>query len=378
MRHILLSVHFVLLAACSGEPFAAERELPDAGSADPAPAPPDEHALVPPPRMRPALGFARHASGGIAVFDRQSGKTLAQKDMAGPVLDIVWHASFERAFVVRGEPGLDACAVEALAFDGQALASVAQSEPLGGTARLHAWGDRVLAFAEEMGTSWWVYDADLKPLAPPKALFRPAAVVTAGDGELLALDASRFESDGDADAIVKLGLDGQWALDLWSFPAPGRPNSRFADATEPDSIRYVRKLATDGRFELAEIDALSPAVPSSFAQIASEAIGSLEDAVVDAERELLVTTLSGDVTGGGGKLVVLPLAAGASSTIDLGASIESSPWPSRQLARDPVSGRWLVATGAGVRAFAVAGGKLAEASGFEGSALRAPLVLADP
>lgn len=369
------------LVACSGPSVTGEHTPEDGGSSVSRDGP-NEHALVPPPPAQPvSVGFSRHFGGGLAAFDRQSGAVLATHALPGAIVDLAWHPRREQLLVVRTEGALDACAVEALRFGEGGFEPVATSEPLSGSVRVHVWGERVLAFAEEIGTSWWLLDETLQAEAPGKALFRPAGLAPAPGGDaLFGLDAHRYENGTDEDAIVRLGFTGQWQLEEWPLPAPGRPASRLADSTEPDTFWLVRKLDPGNRFELAEIDALAPVAPASFVHVTVPVTGSLQGVVVEPIEQALVATLSNDVTGGAGAVALLSLVpGGTSSAFELGAKIESSPWPARHLAWDPVTFRVLVATGSGVEAFVAAGTEaapaLAEDASFDGGELRPPLAL---
>lgn len=370
------------LVACAGEPF----ETPPGGDAGSQPTDASRALALPDSgasSVKPPVGFARHASGDIAVFDRTTGDVLKRRALEGPLLDLHWDGASQRAIAVVQSEDTESSALHAYAWDGVALERMATAEPVTGAGRAWPYRGGTLLITEEMSAVWTFFDAELVAPKLGKSLFRPAGLAASADGALIGLDANRFDGGHDQDAIVRVTHDGSWKLEVHTLAAPGRPVSRFAEATEPDTVWLVRKHTEESRYEIAEIDALAPAPPDDFRVLSVPALpGTLEGVVCEPSRDVLIATLSRDLTGGHGEVVLLPLAdGGIGTTLPLGAAIESSPWPARHLALDLATGRLLIATSTGVDAFVPTGTALAPAldadASFGGAELRAPLALAD-
>jgi hypothetical protein len=334
--------------------------------------------------VRQDYGFSAHSSGELAAFDRANGKTLARLPLEGPVIDLAWDSAHERALVVVQTPELEARLLAAVTFDGSELAVVAHSEPISGAMRVRPWAERALLLSQELATSFSLLDPKLLPIAPSKALFLPAAFARAPDPrQLYALDANRFEAGLDHDALLRLSFEGSWQLEQWLIPAPGRPGSRLAQSSDPDSLWLVRKPIDAGVFEIAELDAVSPAAPTSFRSVElTLEPSSLVSVLLEPAQRVLIATLSRDELGGGhGALALLPLVASApAALIPVDGFIESSAWPTAALAHDPETGRVLVGSSSGVHAYVASGdaaapGLILDAS-FGGAELRPPFVLA--
>jgi hypothetical protein len=383
MQQKALPLVALALVACAGDPFASPPGV-DAGAERSLDARPDAPPESGAPPVKPPIGFAQHESGGLAAFDRTTGQVLDRHALSGPLLDLAWDPGTGRALCVVQDFENESSVLQAFVWSGSAVEHVVSAEPVTGSAHVWSWRGQALLISEEMSAVWTLLDATLVAAKLGKSLFRPAGLVDAADGALIGLDANRFDEGHDHDAIVRVTHDGAWQLEAWPFPAPDRPGSRFAAASELDTAWLVRKHTNESRYEIAEIDALSPAAPTEFRVLSvPTAPGSLEGVVRIPDRDLLIATLSRDLTSGAGELVMLPLVAdGVGAAIPLGAAVASSPWPARHLALDPATERLLVATGGGIEAFAPSGApatpELAADASFSGAELRAPFALASP
>jgi hypothetical protein len=379
----------LMLAGCSGDAF---RYAPaDAGDelARPkfrSPMTPDGGSPGIPPYVADArtavrvasVAFALHTSGDVVAFDPEAGIELGRYVFGRNLVDVCWDARTGRVLIVEHDAYADGSRVHALRWGGRHFVHESSSPVLPGETRVFAASDRVFAVSEEQGVVWNVLDDDLAPVGQFEPLVRPVSLFQVGGSapsQLLALNSSAVLAGQPADEILGIAHPGSgWEITQQSYVAPSRPSARMVPG-DSASDYLLHKQSGDGTIELAR---LSTAPPDFDVVMTGAGGGELGGAVYDPERRLVVVALS---SAPAARLALVPTETGrAAALVSLDAEIPSRLWWPRDLVRDPATGRILVATANGLRAFLPEGSAAAPAlkadAGFAAPDLRGPITLA--
>jgi len=273
--------------------------------------------------------------------------------------------------------------VYALRWDGSGFVLESSSPVLPGHSRVWAARDRVYVVSEEQGVVWNVLDDDLAPVGAFEPLVRPVSLIElepAPHSRLLALDTAAHIAGYSADRLLEVAHPaGSWSVLEWSYLAPGRPSARMVAAPHTHTAFVLHKLMGEGTIELGKVSTQAPAAPDFHVVLTGAGKGSLQALVYDTEQRVVVAVLASTAAA---KLALVPTTTGrAGALVPLDAPVPGSRWWSRMLVRDGKSGRIVVATQGGLRAFSPGGSPKAPALvaevGFAAPDLRGPIALAE-
>ncbi len=401
MKWTLAPVIACLFVGCSASPTFVSAGGGASGKSRPAPSatappvhqnplrplPPSVGAFHAVPRSArsvhiASVAFALHTSGDVVAFDPITGAELGRYVFGRDLEDVCWDARTARVLIVEHDAYADGSRVHALGWDGSHFVHESSSPVLPGHTRVFAASDRVFAVSEEQGVVWNVLDDDLAPVGQFQPLVRPVSLLQvdgSASSRLLALVSSAEIAGQPADELLDIAHpDTAWNITQQSYLAPGRPSARMIPG-EPGFAYVLHKDPGEGTIQLARLSTSSPDVPPDFHVVMTGAgSGELEGAAYDPERQLVVMALSRVPVA---RLALVPTQTGrATGLASLGTGIPNRLWWPRDLVRDRASGRVLVATEEGLRAFLPAGSAAAPAlvadPGFAAPDLRGPIALA--
>lgn len=320
------------------------------------------------------IGFARVGGSSFAAFDLETGASIAEARLDGAVIDLEWDGVHSRLLVVSLIGEGEQSNVSAFELRGGDWKHVASSQEFSTATYVIASHGTVVVMSEDMGVSWSLLGPELEPLGMPKVLGRPSGIAPLSSTELVALDPNGGDANGYEDLLRRVRLEPMSEVERVGFPAMGRPASRWA-LVEPGRVAaVVRKHESKPAFEVGgvELGALLEAPSFTFRDV-PDATGALAAVSYDPARNELIALLSEG--NGPGRIARFGVHAETPTTvIGLGAPVETSPWPNRQLAFHAASDTLLVATTSGVRAFR----GTRERKEFAGSRYAAPLVIMSP
>lgn len=317
------------------------------------------------------IAFARVNLAGFAAFDLETGASIAEAELEGAVIDLAWDAVHSRLLVVSLIGEGEQSNVSAFELTGGDWKRVATSKEFSAGTYVVTSQGTVVVMSEDIGVSWSILGSSLEPLGMPEVLGRPSGVVALSSSELVALDPNGGSADGYEDLLRRVRLEPLAELERVGFPAVARPASRWA-VVEPGRVAaVVRKRDSEAAFETGGVELQGPLqAPSFLRREVPNATGTLAAVSYDPARNTLIALLSAGVLPG--KIASFGIAPEASSNvIELDAPVETTSWPSRQLALHTASDTLLVATTSGVRAFRGA----EELREFAGGRYSAPLAL---
>jgi hypothetical protein len=333
------------------------------------------------PRLGARVAFALHVSGDLVAFDPRTGRELSRFVFGRELEDVCWDARTGRVLIVEHDAYDDGSRVHAVRWTGSAFVLESSSPVLPGHSRVFAASDRVYAVSEDQGVVWNVLDDDLTPVGQFEPLVRPVSLVErvgSAHSRLLALDSSARLAGQPADQLLGVSHPaGDWQVTEQSYLAPGRPSARMV-AGQPGSTYVLHKDPGEGTIELARISTSAPAVPPAFHVVVTGAgRGALEGAAYDPERRIVAVAIARVPIA---RLALVPTETGRpTALVSLDAAIRSTRWWSRDLVRDPESGRLLVATEQGIVALSPGGTgdapSLVTDAGFTAPDLRGPIAL---
>ncbi len=315
------------------------------------------------------------------AFDPRTGTELGRDVSGWDLEDVCWDARTRRVLVAAHDAYADGSRVHAFRWTGSHFVLESSSPVLPGHTRVWAAADRVYAVSEEHGVVWNVLDDDLAPVGQFQPLVRPVSIVESTVGAhslLLALDSTAQLAGQPADQLLRVWHSGDdWHITRASYPAPGRPSARMV-AAGPDAAYLLHKDPGEGTIELARVSASAPATPPDFHVVMTGAgRGELEGAVYDPGRQLVMVAIARVPIA---RLALVPTKVGRpTGLVDLDTAIGAELWWPRDLVRDAGSGRVVVATATGLRAYTPADGAgvpaLAADPGFAAPDLRGPIAL---
>lgn len=316
----------------------------------------------------PGAGFALNAEGDLVAFDERSGAILARYWFGRELVDACWDAHTGRVLVVERDGYSDGSRVHALRYE-QGFTHESSSPPLPGAVRLITTERGILAVSDsDAGACWYRLGDDLSPAGPCAPLFRPASVVELSGGAELGLSSTPHHRG-----------------ELWWVAPPSYGAVLLApSAAERQDARLIAgggriwlAESQDGWLGIGEVPSLSPRLPNRFKTVALDAAGSVQAGVYDPEQAALTLLLASP--SGAAHLLELPVDGAPARQLALLGNVQTTPWWSRGLARDVVTGELYVATDAGVFAWAPSGSALAPALAqdrtFRAPELRGPLVI---
>jgi len=327
------------------------------------------------------VAFALDVPGDLVAFDPHTGSELSRFVFGRQLEDVCWDARTRRVLIVEHDAYDDGSRVHAVRWTGSAFVLESSSPVLPGHSRVFAASDRVYAVSEDQGVVWNVLDDDLAPVGQFEPLVRPVSLLERVGGahsRLLALDSAARLAGQPADQLLGVSHPaGGWQVTQQSYLVPGRPSARMV-AGRPGSTYVLHKDPGEGTIELARVSTTAPAVPPDFHVVMTGAgRGELEGAAYDAERRVVAVAIARVPIA---RLALVPTETGRpTALVSLDTAIRSTRWWSRDLVRDPESGRLLVATEQGIVALSPGGSgdapSLVIDAGFSAPELRGPIAL---
>lgn len=316
------------------------------------------------------IGIARVGGSGFAAFDLSTGASIAEAKLEGALVDLDWDAVHSRLLVVSLIGEGEQSNVSAWELASGSWKHVATSKEFSIATYVVASHGHALVLSEDMGVSWSLLDAQLQPLGMPKVLGRPSGLAPLSSTELVALDPNGGDASGYEDLLRRVKLDPLSELERVGFSAVDRPASRWAIVQPGRVAAVVRKHASEAAFEVGGVElGVTLAAPIFTRREVPNATGTLAAVVYDPGRNELISLLASD---GDAHLVRFSIEPDAVANVaDLSATVELTPWPSRQLLLDAPSDTLLVASSSGVRAFRGA----EELKEFDGARYSAPLAI---
>lgn len=297
--------------------------------------------------MSDRIGFARVGLTGFAAFDLETGASLAEATLDGAVIDLDWDELHSKLLVVSLTAEGEEANVSSFELESGSWTPIATSKPLPAGTHVVVNHGTVIALSEDVGVSWCVLDDALAPVSTSKLLGRPSGIASVSPTELWTLDPNGGDATGYEDLLRSVRLSPLSELERIAFPAPERPASRWTALDAGRTLMLVRKREAETSFELGKVTLGSTLhAPVFTRRDVPAATGALAALSFDPARKSLVALLSS------GRLLLLPLDPEAEvRSIELESSVETNPWPSRQLVLHASSDTLLVATDHGVRAF---------------------------
>lgn len=241
--------------------------------------------------------FLSHEAGGIVVWDGDSGSVREHLLPGEVVQDLVWDAHRSQLLAALALDGQEGARVVSLELAASGLKVSQQSPGFDGELRLLPAKDSLLVVNRFESSSWQLLDAALQPSAPGRSLVTPAglrSVPAALGGGWLALDTSGYDQGEYQDSLVRVRHDGtRFEASPLSFPAAGRPESRFLRDGRIEGAWIIRKHDDAASVELGRFAVGSDEAPRFDDVALTAAAGPLVDALQIEPAQTFVLLLGG-------------------------------------------------------------------------------------
>ncbi|HMR06237.1 MAG TPA: hypothetical protein PKA88_10670 [Polyangiaceae bacterium] len=272
-----------LAAACSSAP-GASGEFEHTGIQQAVPNPPRPRPFTDLTRPTWVSGavFSAHPAGGVVAIDSASRSVRTHVLPGQHVQDLAWDPATERLLVAVLLPETDGGRVLALLPTDTGLSVSAESPAFDGELRVVPDSVGTLLINQFEATSWQLLDAALVASGPGRALVTPSGIrpfLGPGGRAWLALDTTGFADGNYQDSLVRVEYGGaRFTTEPLSFPAPGRPETRFIRGNGA-ATWIARKSDAASFIEYASYDFDSPVAPD-WQRVEVGVTGPLIDAVV--------------------------------------------------------------------------------------------------